>query len=552
MRKRLFAFFLAALMALGILASCGDSASTTSTAPSPTPSAAVQTPKPDGGEEIEDDEQPAGLTLPLAETLTTIKGWMAGPWGEAGMVDANGSPARQLVEANTNVHVEWEHPMAGQENVSFNLMLTSNLFPDIICAPNIAYYVGGPDKYVEMEVIADLKEYMPEYAPNYLMRRAEDTYFQFMSVTDSGAMPLLRHFKIDPQPSFMGKLVRGDWLEELDIDVPVTFDDWTNMLTAFKDQKSADLVMSITNTGMDVGFLAAFGLTEGFIQENGVVKYAPQLPEFKDYVTQLREWYLAGLIDPDFFARNNAVDSSHITLGRVGAFTVMYTQIDYYDTTTEGNCDIVPVALPVKAAGDTRSVVFGSTIHRIGGATAAVAADSKNIGLALSYLDYFYSDEGSLIANYGIENQSFVYGADGNPKFTELVGNNPDGLSLNNAMANYAIYHSQPFWYNWKRELTDAMSEKAKGAGLVWDANYVEKYTMPEVTPTSDESTTYANIYNSIMTMVREYSVKFITTPGAIENEYDEFLSQMDTMGIADALAVQQAAFTRYNERKID
>ena len=48
-------------------------------------------------------------------------------------------------------------------------------------------------------------------------------------------------------------------------------------------------------------------------------------------------------------------------------------------------------------------------------------------------MDYLYSDAGVLLANYGVEGETFRY-VDGKPVLTELVTNNPDysyNLALN-------------------------------------------------------------------------------------------------------------------------
>ena len=54
-----------------------------------------------------------------------------------------------------------------------------------------------------------------------------------------------------------------------------------------------------------------------------------------------------------------------------------------------------------------------------------------------------------------------------NQWFTDLVLNNPDGLSVNDATILYTCGPVHPKWYDWERELTPTMSDKAKAAGSV-------------------------------------------------------------------------------------
>lgn len=64
-------------------------------------------------------------------------------------------------------------------------------------------------------------------------------------------------------------------------------------------------------------------------------------------------------------------------------------------------------------------------------------SQEEEVRILMRYYDYMFTDEGSLLANWGIENKTFVYGDDGKPTFTDLIMNNPDGLSFLGANAVY-------------------------------------------------------------------------------------------------------------------
>lgn len=542
---RAFALVLAVLLSLSLVTACQSN----TPAATPTPASGTKTASPEPSAAV--NEEPTGFKLPIAEEKTEFGIWSLGPWSEAGMQTANDSPTRQKIEELTNIHINWQHPAAGQEMEQFNLVVASQSYPDAFFN-QMNYYVGGLDKFVDDNVIVDLKPYLAENAPNYMARREEDNYFKFMTVTDEGRMPVLRHFKQDSQPSFMGPMIREDWLKDLSISTPETFTEWKAMLKAFKDQKGADLVQQLGSTGLDQAMMAGFGIAPAFFQMDGTVHYGPLESEYKDYVQTMGEWYSEGLIDPDFFSRGNTlVDTSFVTTGRMGAWTSFYTLIDMYQKQSgDEKYSVAPVAIPVVTKGETRKIVYGSTIYRIGAAVASISTSCTDVATLLKYLDFYYSDEGSLLANFGIEDQSYTYNDQGEPKFTELVAKNPDGLSLGNSIAKYAIHHAQPFWYNWKRELSDYMSDKSKGAGVVWDANYKDERTLPEVSITAEESQVYSRIYNDVNTYVQEMTIKFITDPANL-SQYDAFIKEVKALGIDEAIKIQQAAYERYNSRSI-
>ena len=51
--------------------------------------------------------------------------------------------------------------------------------------------------------------------------------------------------------------------------------------------------------------LSAWDIGPSFYQENGVVKYGPIQPGFKEYLTLMNKWYGMGLIDKDFPTRDD-------------------------------------------------------------------------------------------------------------------------------------------------------------------------------------------------------------------------------------------------------
>ncbi len=42
-----------------------------------------------------------------------------------------------------------------------------------------------------------------------------------------------------PQSPYAGLMIRKDWLDELGLEIPVTYDDWEIVLTKFKEEKGA-------------------------------------------------------------------------------------------------------------------------------------------------------------------------------------------------------------------------------------------------------------------------------------------------------------------------
>lgn len=52
--------------------------------------------------------------------------------------------------------------------------------------------------------------------------------------------------------------------------------------------------------------------------------------------------------------------------------------------------------------------------------STAISAECSDVELAAKFMDYFYSDEGRLFANFGIEGVTYNM-VNGEPKLTDMV-----------------------------------------------------------------------------------------------------------------------------------
>jgi putative aldouronate transport system substrate-binding protein len=164
------------------------------------------------------------------------------------------------------------------------------------------------------------------------------------------------------------------------------------------------------------------------------------------------------------------------------------------------------------------------------------------------WYDYTYTQEGALLGNYGVEDQGYKLDASGKPKVTELIYADKQGRALNTMLPVYAMDQFQPMWYDWERELTPTTSQNVLDTKDRWDGNWKDEYSMPLVSPTSDESAEYTSIISDINTLISENVVKFITGEKPM-SEYDAFIEQIKSMNIDRAIEIQQAALDRYNSR---
>ena len=495
-------------------------------------------------------KEPTEITLPLTNSGETITIFMNldGNLASTGLSYEDTDVFKEL-EKRTGVHVDFQIPASGEATTAFNMMIASGELTDIII--HGAEYPDGLDAAVDDGYYLDLTPYLDNELSSYNKLRTKSDFFAKSSMTDSGRVIGVYQIYREPQGPWCGLQVRKDWLDDLGLDTPVTFDDWEVMLTKFKEEKGAYAPMSLGTLGYNImthSMSAGYGAICDFMAVDNKVCYGPIQDGWRKYLAKMHDWYAKGLIDPDFMTTSMFMpDMAMVTTGQTGAWDSMYTMPQLYEMTNEDkNCYIIPVPSPVENKGDEVHIRLKDSIL---GCYATISANAKNPELCMKWLNYICSPEGSLLCNYGIEGRGLKYDENGNPTYGEMITANPDGYSVSQAQCVYAQAPSSlPCDYDWKRELS-VVPEKDLASYDVWGA-VKDDYILPAgLTQTSDESKELASITSDITTYVNESTTQFITGVLDINTQWDEYVANIEGLNIARAVELKQAALDRFNAR---
>lgn len=428
----------------------------------------------------------------------------------------------------------------------FNVTVASGNIPDVM----VSTYRADMMKVAEQGTFAPLDEYIDQYAPNLKKILDEHPeYVRDLKSTD-GKMYFLPF--IGAVKTFKVWMLRGDWLEKLGLEVPVTLDDWYNVLKAFKEQdpngngEADEIPFTTRNTQAGVlAFMEAFGISgfeanEQFFIEDGKVKYAYTDPRFKEALTFINKLYSEGLIDPEYATNDTNVWLSRITNEVSGA--CQDTTARAYSLGTQvraaGSEDahFVVVAPPMGPDGTQMTT---SQMQPIRGYTA-ISADSKYIKEIVQMFDYFFSEEGKLLNNFGIEGETYTM-VDGKPTYTDAIAKDPEGRSI---LSMLNIYGHREWAYQQDIGYEDALLDP----DYVVFRNEMEKYirpTIPALSYTEEERDIINNTYTEIQTYKDEMINKFIMGKESLD-KFDSFVAELESIGIEDVLAAEQAAYDRY------
>jgi putative aldouronate transport system substrate-binding protein len=273
--------------------------------------------------------------------------------------------------------------------------------------------------------------------------------------------------------------------------------------------------------------------------------FGPMQPGFKEFLTTMRKWYAEGLLDKDIATVDGKIRDANMTSGKSGAsYGLAGGGIGKWLQAMkdkEPAYDLIGVPYPVLNKGDKPK--FGQKdFSAPSGGNFAISSKSKNPELAVQLLDYGYSEEGAKFFNFGAEGTGHTMVND-YPTYTDTIKSN---YSLN--LGLYTRATGGPTIQDRRYYEQFAALPQQQAAVQTWGNTDVDKYQLPPISTTPEESTEFAKIMNEVNTLVDETTIKIILGTEPIES-YDKFVDKLKQLKIDRAVEIEQAALDRYNSR---
>lgn len=467
----------------------------------------------------------------------------------------------QELEALTGTKVDFKHPSGegAQVTEQLNLMIASQNLPDVV-ETNWLGIPRGPENAINEGTILRLNELIEQHAPNFRAYLDANPDVEKMIKTDEGsiyAFPFLRGH--ESLMVFYGPIIRQDWLDALNLDMPTTIDEWENVLTAFRDgdpnkNGEADEIPFYINYDWTVkgnhSLIGSFGIGAQFYQVDGEVRYGELQPEFKEFLTVLNRWYEKKLLDTDFAATDGTLRDAKITSNKLGSFYWFAgSGIGRFMGLMENEIpgvDLQPAPYPSVEKGGLVKLGQRDTAYS-GGYSAAITGKAKNPEQIVRWLDLAYSEQGHNLFNFGKEGVSYTLENE-YPKYTDLIMNNPDGLNVSQAMSmHFRAAYGGPFVQD-KRYIEQYYDRDSQKKAIELWSLPPNDIQMPPVTMTADENKRFASIMTDLNTYSDEMVTKFIMGLEPLD-KFDDYTATLRSMGIEEAISIQQAALERFNQR---
>lgn len=430
---------------------------------------------------------------------------------------------------------------------AFNLMLASGDLPEVI-----AYHWSEDlEKLGRDGGLIPLEDLIAEHAPNLIAFWEENPRLKKDAISTDGHIYFIpNYYDSKNLKTTTGYFIRKDWLAKLGLEEPKTTDDLYEVLKSFKENDPDGNGMADTVPVYmrgDVGtvlneLVDIFKATSGWYTDGDEIKFGPMEPEYKEAMQNISKWYAEGLIDPEVFTRGYGARDFMLN-GNLGGFTN-----DWFGSTSSYNDTLKDqiegfdfgAILPPSHNGD-KMTRHAKPTYVGGWGITVTAEDTEGI---MEYMDFWYSDEGRMLWNYGEEGKTYTM-VDGEPIYTDFVVNNPDdmnalavlrgeGAQFELGMAQLADYEIK--WY------TDA----AREAVLMYMENGVVKDKMPLVKYLEEENKTFVKVQPNLDSYIREMSQKWILGASNVDDDWDEYISRLEDLKALDLKAVQQAAYDRF------
>ena len=541
-KTKLLCVVLMFTLLISILAACGGD-----TQPSATPSGTTPTAKPTPTDTTPSETTPGedvGVKFPLVEETATLSVWR--PWFNMLVTDANDLVCNQLIEQKTNVHIEWILAPVFSMAQDFGLMMSTGDYPDIL--QDYGLYAGGFDAAVNEGVYMDAADYL-SLTPTFNAFR-EDDNIRKLTTTDSGVV-YFGGIQSGEQPAWGGPMMRIDWLENLNLSTPKTYDDWYNTLVAFKEQLGVKNPLFLVTRSVDqgMGLIGGFGVNYTFFNQNGTVKFGPMEEGYREYLAMLADWYNKGLIYENWAGAVSGDDTAAVANGEVAATTfAAYTSREINRaTSTDPNIKWEAVRFPSKDGSPTKFRMVNQIAGGAGKFITVAAVERGVDELAARWIDALYTEELAFIQNYGEEGVHWELGDDGIPHFTDEVLKNPEHTPSEMITLISDAFNTS--YYMWIRENDMLEPETVDGCNR-WMESGTGEWVMPYVTLTTEESATYSRYFNDIQTYVDEFSTQVINGLKELnDTTWNEYVNWLRSSGIEECIKVYQDGLDRYLSR---
>ncbi|MDF2669846.1 MAG: hypothetical protein K0R67_2152 [Paenibacillus sp.] len=329
--------------------------------------------------------------------------------------DASKDIVLKAIQEKFNVTLKMNYLAAGDDyNTKINALLASTP-PDMWRDSNS----DGGNKYAVDGLLADLTNFVsPKTMPNYYKYwTSEDELrrYQIQGGFFRAALPYTKR-------SYRTYYIRKDWLDNLNLKIPTTYDEYVSVLKAFTfgdpdgNGKADTYGFSTSGGGANLGSdwpeLAKHNMQFSYIEDSQFVD-ASMSPKMQNVLEDVLKVINEKVIDPDWYLNKSPQHIEKAVQGKIGV--VVGGSKDFaYDNNINGiqyrTKQIIPKAewQPFTMLGNTPVTSKNGPGSPFLFAKSVAEKNPEKVRRSVEILDWLASEEGYLLTHFGEEGKHYT------------------------------------------------------------------------------------------------------------------------------------------------
>lgn len=353
-------------------------------------------------------------------------------------------------------------------------------------------------------------------------------------------------------PQFMA--INTAWLDAVNMEMPTTIDELHDVLVAFKENDcngngdpTDEIPLSFEwgHWCADMTSLfSAFGFTDYNADhraiKDGKVYFQATTDNYKEAMKYFHQWYQEGLIDVEAFSQD---DSQYIAKGsgedaRLGVFSwweipeVVGDHADEYEYLTFLSGKDGTLGVNLNEQGTTSHDRF------------AMTSSCRNPELLMKWIDQCYDPINSMQIIYGPIGEYFESEPDENGVYVETEEAGGDLKARTELLAPNRQLSTDFGTYYYMEERAQ---QRLDDLNNIWFPKVDNFEYYPSVVYTMEETELINDRISDIKDYVSQTAANWIVS-GGVDESWDQYVSQLESIGVNEVVDAWQAAYDRYME----
>lgn len=546
MKKKIVAVMLASVMAMTALAGCSGGTSD---------SASEGSAQTESGSESGDSESGEKVKLtalfvahPLTQDINNMK-WL------------------QEIADKAGVEIEWEQIYTDWDTTKSTRFASGDI-PDLLFNATV-----DADYTTYSGLFMDMTELIEKDAPNIQA--------MFEEVPDTKVLATTKEGKIYGIPKYQGKwpdtnttmFINKTWLDNLGLEVPITYTEFEEVLKAFKEQDANGNGDTEDEIPFDfngwfggaysaVNLLGGLGIqftdwaTDGYFVEDGTVKNYAVDDRYKDFMKWLNGLYSQGLINENAVTNDYSTFQS-LSRGDSNGDAIVGVTFGWEETDKFGQdlaseyVSFGPLTWDVDDnTYDTRWPYDKSGLN-MSANRVAMSAECKDPDAAMRFIDAFYDSTVSVEALFGgISDGCLEQTGDDAYKVLPPQDSSMDSGTWKWTMSmadNAPMYIREATQIEMTQDMDNALAEREVYEEVLAKVDLKKDY-YPQMFMkyTEEDQNTMAMNQANITNITDNYWSLWMTGESDIDADWDSYVESVNAAGLQEVLEIRQAAYDEY------